>query len=223
MDTAVQVNNSIQVSSITSEVPTEITDRNTTDRELFPCFGTDIIKESLIAFYNKDNNAHKVIPILSGKTRVSLRLLDWFVTNYSKKHRTVYRVLGDYFIVHMEYKSQLKAFSKNRFDPFCRHANAKNTDKKDLISIRYRVPDTRKKKSTGTIENVIHTTVGQLNFFKWALQNGIIDYVIQHFADINKDMDEYNDSRKSLNGSCVYMTASKTVTKYNVSVTVSFT
>ena len=32
------------------------------------------------------------------------------------------------------------------------------------------------------------TTVGQLNFFKWAIENKIIDYIKEHLESIDTDM-----------------------------------
>ena len=29
------------------------------------------------------------LPIINGESKISLRLIDWFVTNYSKKHFTI--------------------------------------------------------------------------------------------------------------------------------------
>ena len=53
------------------------------------------------------------------------------------------------------------------FDPYCRQQR---------ILIPYD-SDTR-----------IETTVGQLHFFKWAIMNKVIDYIIQHYDSIEKDM-----------------------------------
>ena len=75
--------------------------------------------------------------------------------------------------VYHSYKSQLKAYSKQKFDPFCRRER-----------IVFTSPG-------GSIE----TTVGQLNFFKWALNNLVIDYIETHKQDIEDDM---NDSLKSI-------------------------
>ena len=36
----------------------------------------------------------------------------------------------------------------------------------------------------------IETTIGQLNFFKWAIDNLIIDYIIKDYNTIEKDMTE---------------------------------
>ena len=121
----------------------------------------NLLMKKMIEFYEKDNNIEKILPIINGESNISLRLIDWFVTNYSKKHYTVLKLKNKNgqekrFKVYYDYKLRLKAYSKKRFDPFCRW---------DRINIPY-------KNNTS-----IQTTIGQLNFFKWALDNKIIDYI----------------------------------------------
>ena len=43
-----------------------------------------LLYRSLIEFYNKGTNIEKLNEILFS-TKISLRIIDWFVTNYSKK------------------------------------------------------------------------------------------------------------------------------------------
>ena len=74
--------------------------------------------------------------------------MDWFVTNYSKKHNICYLTKNNKninFIVYLDYKNQLKAYSKKQFDPFCRRERISFNDINN---------------------NEIITTVGQLNFFQ---------------------------------------------------------
>jgi hypothetical protein len=60
--------------------------------------------------------------------KISLRVIDWFVTNYSKKNDVIYMIYESdnenyphkSFNVYHSYKSQLKSYSKKNFDPFCR-------------------------------------------------------------------------------------------------------
>jgi hypothetical protein len=40
----------------------------------------------------------------------------------------------------------------------------------------------------------METTIGQLNFFKWAIENRILDYIEQNFEDIETDMNSRNSS-----------------------------
>ena len=135
----------------------------------------------LDGIYNHNNNLDKILKIITGETKISLRIVDWFATNYAKKYYTLYIIEGTNdnvtrrFKVYDDYKLKLKAYSKKRFDPFCRW---------DRISIPYK---------NGTS---IETTIGQLNFFKWTLENKVIDYIEQNYADIEKDMNNRNSTSK---------------------------
>jgi len=71
-------------------------------------------------FVKHPENMSRVLPILNGNTNLSLRLIDWFVTNYSKRKQTQFLRGKSNFNVYLNYKAQLKAYSKKLFDPFCR-------------------------------------------------------------------------------------------------------
>jgi hypothetical protein len=45
-------------------------------------------------------------------------------------------------------------------------------------------------------ETCIETTIGQLNFFKWALENNVIDYIESNYSSIEKDMNHRNSTSK---------------------------
>ena len=114
-------------------------------------------------FYNKEN-IERVKNILDGKSNLSLRLIDWFVTNYAKKFNTSYITKNQkHVIVYLSYKSHLKAYSKKIFDPFCRSKRIKFQD--------------------------FETTVGQLNFFEWAITDEILDYIEDNYEQIHADME----------------------------------
>ena len=105
-----------------------------------------LLLDNLLDYY-KDGKINKILKIINGDSEISLRLIDWFITNYSKKHFTVYNLKKNgkdtRFKVYIDYKLKLKAYSKKRFDPFCRW---------ERINIPYG-------------ENTyIQTTIGQLNF-----------------------------------------------------------
>ena len=142
----------------------------------------DLLLNKLMTFYNKDNNLEKMLNIINGKSKISLRIVDWFVTNYSKKNYIVYDILknnvNNRFKVYNNYKLNLKAYSKKRFDPFCRW---------DRINIPYNET------------SLVQTTLGQLNFFKWALENNIIQYIQDNYDIIDNDMNNRNSSSKSKN------------------------
>lgn len=133
----------------------------------------DLLMVSLSNFYNNRSNVNKILPIINptNNNRVSLRLIDWFVTNYSKKNNTIISKKKDnniiHFNVYLSYRSQLKAFSKQLFDSFRR---------RDRITFFY------------DVEKSIETTIGQLNMFRWILQNDILDYIQNNLEEIEADM-----------------------------------
>jgi hypothetical protein len=150
----------------------------------------DLLLKNLLSFYktddldgnyNPNNNLDKMLKIITGDSKISLRIVDWFATNYAKKYYTLYVIEGTHdnvtrrFKVYDDYKLKLKAYSKKRFDPFCRW---------DRISIPY------------TNGKFIETTIGQLNFFKWAIENKVVDYIEENYADIEKDMNNRNSTSK---------------------------
>ena len=140
----------------------------------------DLLLTNLLEFYNTDNNNNmdRMLQVINGESRISLRIIDWFATNYAKKYYTVYQVqdTDKRFKVYNDYKLKLKAYSKKRFDPFCRW---------DRISVPYK---------DGAH---IQTTIGQLNFFKWAIENSAIDYIEQNYSTIEKDMNCRNSTSKN--------------------------
>jgi|TARA_B110000285_G_C14980367_1_gene541045 hypothetical protein len=118
----------------------------------------DILLNSINNFYNDDKNKTTLVNILDKSTGISLRNLEWFITNYAKKNQTSYETSdGKLFTVHCAYKSSLNGYSKQLFDPFCR-----------AQKFSYIVPGTT---------NEIQTTLAQLNFIKWCIKNNIIDYI----------------------------------------------
>jgi hypothetical protein len=196
----------------------------------------DILLIPIVAFFRVEKHIDLLLGILlTDKYKLSLRIIDWFVTNYSKKHNIVIERHGKPFIVYLEYKSQLKAYSKKQFDPFCRRAR---------IHFEY---------AQGTN---FETTIGQLNFFRWAIENNIIDYIMTHYEAIEADMtdtikmtkDEGEEDEAGKDNSSICMsslseesggggsgsttsigskkkstiTATKSLCKHNVKIVVSF-
>jgi hypothetical protein len=136
-----------------------------------------LILSDLMKFYRQNGNLHKMLKIIKSETKISLRIIDWFVTNYAKKNYTIIQNGAERFKVHLGYKQKLKAYNKKKFDPFCRW---------ERITVPY--------DETG--ETLIETTIGQLNFFKWALEHKIIDYIEEHYDEIEKDMMNRNSVSK---------------------------
>jgi len=140
----------------------------------------ELLLNNLLEFYKNENYLSRMLKIITGEDTISLRIVDWFVTNYAKKNYTLYQMTNQNgenirFKVYFDYKLKLKAYSKKRFDPFCRW---------ERISIPYK---------NGTF---IETTIGQLNFFKWAIENKIIDFIEENYEIIEKDMNSRNSTSK---------------------------
>ena len=49
-----------------------------------------LLQIKLLNFYKNKDNLNILLPIILQKTRLSLRSLDWFVTNYCKKNNVNY-------------------------------------------------------------------------------------------------------------------------------------
>jgi hypothetical protein len=154
----------------------------------------ELIVNSLQRFYAAVDNISEIIAMLQGTSEISLRVIDWFVTNYAKTHTTNYILNGQEFLVYRDYKSQLKAYSKKLFDPFCRRER-----------IYFQVPN----------HPSFLTTVAKLNFFRWAIEKNILTYIKLHQQDIEKEM---NASMKELSKArSVTGTASSTDTTMTTS------
>ena len=209
----------------------------------------DFLYNSLCKFYDNNENISDFLEIINGKSKISLRIIDWFVTNYSKKNNVIYYIPKkkrshkkkysprsqytetppeslnkmEQFIVYLRYKSLLEGYQKIRFDPFCRNE---------------RIIEWGKEKN-------ITTTIGQLNFFRWAIENKILKYIKNHLSDIeydmnsnikkNKESKNNDDSKmskknpKNINGfkskkkrNELSKCATKTLHKHSVSITLDF-
>jgi hypothetical protein len=201
--------------------------------------------KSLLDFYKNKDYLYRMMRIINGESKISLRIVDWFVTNYSKKYYTVYNikpvvspgstVLAESgspsrspadeqqkseFVrvkVYNDYKLKLKSYGKKNLDPFCRWTR-----------INIPLDD----------ERVIETTIGQLNFFKWAIETRIIEYIEENYAEIETDMNTRNStSKRKYDNNTVYVnnsgktrkkreelsiSACKCIKKENVNIKISF-
>jgi hypothetical protein len=170
----------------------------------------NLLYSSLTEFYSgiPEEDMERFLDIITGKSKISLRIIDWFVTNYSKKKNIVYYInQGNgsgstagtsatgkkgsnkrkrlspkaryqenapdkvnnstvQFFVYLRYRSQLTSYHKIKFDPFCRNDRIVNWGPNGDIT----------------------TTLAQLNFFKWAIENRVLDYIKAHLKEIEIDM-----------------------------------
>ena len=131
----------------------------------------DLLMKQIHEFYLDENYIKTIQSIVDQTNVLSLRILDWFITNYSKKYRTIIKNKSDSLDVYMHYKLMLKAYGKFNFDPFCR---------KNKILFYYGQTD----------DQCMETSCGQLTFFKWCFENNILDFVKNNLKVIKDDMEK---------------------------------
>lgn len=130
----------------------------------------ELVISSLQRFYSTHPEIPKVLTYLHGEAPLSLRIIDWFVTKYSRTCFVRYPLNGQEFLVYLSYKGQLKAYSKQYFDPNCRRER-----------IMFKIPG----------HDPFMTTIGKLNFFRWALETKILDYIEDHQEEIRTGYNVY--------------------------------
>lgn len=117
-----------------------------------------------------------LVPLITQNSDISLRALDWLVTNYSKKYNIVCQTKhGSLFNIYHGYKVALSHFRRRNFDPFRR---------RQRIML----------KSNGSEYD---TTVGQCNFIHWAYQCGVLQYAMENTEAIEKDMNQASFTNKA--------------------------
>ena len=154
----------------------ETSDFKSKSNENFSVKETEILKRCKRFFSTDQKYINKMLEIINGDSNISIRVLDWFVANYSKKNDTTYKIkingICQQFNVNLEYKNQLTCCSKRHFDPFCR---------KKKITYKYESLDKNKVVK-------FESSIGQLNFFHWAIRNKVIEYLSRHLLEIETDM-----------------------------------
>ena len=143
----------------------------------------DQVVSWLQEFYSAPGNLEKLLPILQSTSEISLRLVDYFVTNYAKKTNVSFMQAGRHFLVYFNYKRELNAYSKRLFDPFCR---------RERIMFQAR-----------GVEPFV-TTVGQLNFFRWFIEKEILEYITANRESIEKDMNSTLKQHYTLAASFIF-------------------
>jgi len=134
--------------------------------------------KSLEKFYEAPENISLFIPIVNSESKISIRLIDHFVTKYSKANKITYKIKENdtelSFNVHSSYKQQLKRYQKRHFDPFSRGDR-----------IPYFMED-----------SCVITTIGQLNFFYWFISKHVYEYILANHEAIENDMNRKNKQDK---------------------------
>jgi len=143
------------------------------------------IKYKKIDKYFKNTGNDKIpvmVGIINKDSKISLRMLDWFVTKYTKinSKKVTYKLNDDnpFFNIGISYKAQLSTYTKKYFDPFRRR---KKFD-------YYYVHKGQAKR--------LKTTIGQLNFFKWIFEKKILEYIYKYYDELAVAMKASNKEEK---------------------------
>jgi hypothetical protein len=111
---------------------------------------------------------------------LSLRSLEWLITNYSKKNNLVLynKDKRQEINIHLAYAKKLEFYRRMYFDFFCRYQRL------------YFVWPFVDKVTGETQDKVLVTTIGQLNFMKWADENLVLKYARENHKAIQADMEK---------------------------------
>ena len=130
----------------------------------------ELVIAKLQKFYQNHPEIDRLMPYLTGTAPSSLRIIDWFVTKESGRNSTQFALNGQKFVVFLSYKGQLRAYSKKYFDPNCRRER-----------IMFEIPG----------KEAFLTTIGKLNFFRWAYECKVIDYIENNIETLRENYNQF--------------------------------
>lgn len=180
----------------------------------------DVLLSSLLKFYNSNpQHLHTLSSISKQKTIISLREMDYTVTNYSYNNKVIYELRsGGSFNMSLDYKNQLRGYSKKCLDPFCRRQRI-FLDFKEMKPIFLDNDDIPNYKQR---EDGIVTTIGQLNFFRWAITNEVVEYCFKYKALIDKEMEIMEKEKKHNKNEIVDLKKQKILQDDDIKVLIKF-
>jgi hypothetical protein len=201
----------------------------------------EIVRRSVMDFFDVPENRYKFLSVVTAdqtKNKISLRIINWFVTNYSKEFRTSYIIKEAdgtvrNFKVHEDYDATRREPTKQMFDPFCRKTKELPTNnlmqhkKNNSAAIGSEIVliplDGFDLKQSSSVEDAtswlneeeglteqtdtnetsqqvlsmhFKSSVRQLNFFKWVIENKIVEYIQENWTKIKDHMRQH--SQKSV-------------------------
>jgi hypothetical protein len=165
-----------------------------------------------------------MMPIINKQSNISLRIIDWFIINYSKNKKITYYLHSQNGVV-VNYSedgrslapsegSRSLAPSEGGCSPFF-VAETQWTVEPFSVYKEYKLKLKSFKKKKFDIfcrhertlipcndesqpDMFIESTVAQLNCFKWVIEKKILDYITDHFDVILSDMNTANNISKKL-------------------------
>lgn len=142
-----------------------------------------VLLQSVLEWYNESyENVYNFMNIVKRKNGMSLRVIDWLVTNFSKTNSITIESSGIPRDLNRDYQKNLSAYNKRNMDPFAR---------RNKILIRVSQGDPLHSQSEKR-----STTVGQLNFFRWFGRNRVVEYLTANRAMVESHMKETETKKK---------------------------
>ena len=129
--------------------------------------------------------ATAVIPAAAAPTAEPSALSQIQAEMRNRRFEKAIALADERVIVYNEYKAILKSYQNTCFDPFCRRA-------------RVYVDTSLCAMALGPVGgDVIETTNGQLNFFRWAISRGVLLYAGTLLAEIERDLAHHTRGAKA--------------------------
>ncbi len=134
----------------------------------------EVLLDSVLHWFNQDQSRVKTFSdIVNHRNGLSLRIIDWLITNFSKAFSVAIESDGLPRNLCKDYHKNLNAHNKKNFDPFARRRRIQIV----LFGREQRV-----------------STIGQLNFFRWFLSKDLVGFLLQNKTVIEKHMKEAEPS-----------------------------
>jgi hypothetical protein len=135
------------------------------------------IATSCIEWFNEHPDSLDVfVRTIRRQEGFSLRIIDWTITNFSKRRRITTFYKGLPIDLHNDYRRYLGVFTKRYFDPFARR------ERVDVL--------------VAPQKEHLSTTIGQLNFMKWLLERDLHLTILNARDDIETDMRQYEGGKR---------------------------
>jgi len=128
----------------------------------------EVLLSSVLRWFNQEESRVQTFSdIIHHKNGLSLRIIDWLITNFTKSFRGAIESEGLPRNLRKDYHKNLSAHNKKNFDPFARRRRIQII----LFGKEKRV-----------------STIGQLNFFRWFLSKDLVGFLLENKSVIEKHM-----------------------------------
>lgn len=128
----------------------------------------EVLLSSVLRWFNQEQSRVQTFSdIIHHKNGLSLRIIDWLITNFTKSFSVAVESEGLPRNLRKDYHKNLSAHNKKNFDPFARRRRIHIV----LFGKEKRV-----------------STIGQLNFFRWFLSKDLVGFLLENKLVIEKHM-----------------------------------